>query len=140
MVLVGQVERHRVSQIDVDLISQATLLALLAELPLELARLLGAVERSLVLLLERELRALLDQRVHLLLHRTALVLGAVVRALLQRRRRPAAATGGAAVHRIEAFARARPPVGRIARGAHSRHRPVLVLARPARARHARAST
>ena len=48
VVLVGKVEAHRVREIDVDLIGKAVLLALLAQLALELARLLCPLQPAAV--------------------------------------------------------------------------------------------
>jgi hypothetical protein len=138
VVLVRQVEAHRVGQVDVDLVGQAILLALLAELALELSGLLGAVERGLVLLVERQARRLLDQPVHLLLHLAALVLRRIVRALLQRWSGTAAASLVASAHRVEAAA-GLWRIGLVPRRAHRRHRPVLLAQRGhAAARRARA--
>mmetsp|Transcript_1338 Transcript_1338/g.3775 ORF Transcript_1338/g.3775 Transcript_1338/m.3775 type:complete len:275 (+) Transcript_1338:1463-2287(+) len=74
VVLVGEVEEDRIGQVDVDLVREPRLVALLAELALTLARLLGFLERLAVPAVEVELRRLLDEAVYLLLHLAAQVL------------------------------------------------------------------
>eukprot|EP00906_Rhabdomonas_costata_P027655 RCo039231 len=84
LVLHRQVEVHGVGEVDVDLVPQPLLLAVLAQRALLLAGLLGLLQGQGVVLLQAELRTLLDQRVDPALHFQALLLGAVRALLLQR--------------------------------------------------------
>mmetsp|Transcript_42276 Transcript_42276/g.80802 ORF Transcript_42276/g.80802 Transcript_42276/m.80802 type:complete len:236 (-) Transcript_42276:58-765(-) len=98
VVLVRQVEAHRVCQIDVDLVRQLALLSLLAQGPLPLARVLGAFQRPRKLPLRMQNRALLQQLVHLPFELLARLLRRRLRTLLQRGSRPA---HGVLIERIE---------------------------------------